>query len=109
MEIKTDFKEKAKPKVGSKDNMTYQPGELSSEIISRRNERESRQTKWFKKSESVKLDLEARLSLSLKAWMLLHTVCFSLSQAVAMSRYIMNLRSLRKNFPNELEIFSVMP
>lgn len=28
MEIKTDFKERAKPKVGSKDNMTYQPGKI---------------------------------------------------------------------------------
>lgn len=26
MEVKTDFKDKAKPKVGSKDNMTYTPG-----------------------------------------------------------------------------------
>lgn len=29
MEVKTDFKERAKPKVGSKDNMTYQPGKKS--------------------------------------------------------------------------------
>ena len=29
MEIKTDFKERAKPKVGSKDNMTYQPGKIT--------------------------------------------------------------------------------
>lgn len=28
LEVKTDFKERAKPKVGSKDNMTYQPGKL---------------------------------------------------------------------------------
>ena len=26
IEIKTDFKEKAKPKVGSKDNVGYNPG-----------------------------------------------------------------------------------
>lgn len=26
LEVKTDFKERAKPKVGSKDNMTHQPG-----------------------------------------------------------------------------------
>lgn len=29
VEIKTDFKEKAKPKVGSKDNMGYVPGILN--------------------------------------------------------------------------------
>lgn len=29
LEVKHDFKERAKPKVGSKDNMTYTPGKIS--------------------------------------------------------------------------------
>lgn len=34
MEVKTDFKDKAKPKVGSKDNMTYTPGQIANcEIV----------------------------------------------------------------------------
>lgn len=39
LEVKTDFKERAKPKVGSKDNIKFQPGEISLSIA-RLNSRE---------------------------------------------------------------------
>lgn len=32
LEVKTDFKERAKPKVGSKDNIKFQPGEISQSV-----------------------------------------------------------------------------
>lgn len=89
MEIKTDFKEKAKPKVGSKDNMTYQPGEL--------NENVQEEQRKLKKFEALLMTLKLLLLKMLFACSFrLKQIFFSLSQAAETSRYVKNFHSLRE-------------
>lgn len=95
LEVKTDFKERAKPKVGSKDNMTYQPGKLEIMLwnicaISAHKAVEYKVTSIKSQLQSSHKQIKIRQHFSCLSFLRLLLIY----QVAEMSRYVMNRQIL---------------